>query len=75
MSTRSGKNYNLENKNTSNTPFTNLHFLYYSSLYEKLINNLSRQYLAIYNLENITNDNEKFEMLINLEKIITNMKQ
>ena len=83
MTTRSGKTYKTESKLTvktiddnsvPNNTFTNLHILYYSMLYEKLINSSSRQTLAIYNLENYNTCEEKFQKLKELEKLVKAMK-
>ncbi len=73
MTLRSGKSYNSQ-LNTINNFFTNIHLLYYASLYEKLFNNVSRQTLAIYNIDNYNNDNDRFKQLSLLEKFIKNNK-
>ncbi len=54
--------------------FTDIHLLYYASLYQKLFNEVDRRTLAIYNIENYTDDSEKQKRLSELEKIIKKMK-
>lgn len=86
MPTRSGKTYTVDvqiiktidfiSSTTidDSSQFTNFHLLYYAGLYQKLFNNVGRQTLAIYNIDNYKDDTEKLEKLNELEKLIKKLK-